>query len=64
MRVLYHGKHGELSVTAALGEYVTCRYVILSHTWGADKEEVTLEDLVKDTGKDKPGYKKIQFRGG
>ncbi|KAF1970589.1 HET-domain-containing protein [Bimuria novae-zelandiae CBS 107.79] len=38
-------------------------YAILSHTWGADTEEVTLEDLANGTGKDKPGYAKIRFCG-
>ncbi|KAF2682021.1 hypothetical protein K458DRAFT_259466, partial [Lentithecium fluviatile CBS 122367] len=38
-------------------------YAILSHMWGADTEEVTLDDLTNSTGKDKPGYKKIRFCG-
>ncbi|KAH8693449.1 hypothetical protein GQ44DRAFT_635100, partial [Phaeosphaeriaceae sp. PMI808] len=37
------------------------RYAILSHTWGADTEEVTFDDLTNGTAKDKPGYEKIQF---
>jgi Heterokaryon incompatibility protein (HET) len=36
-------------------------YAILSHTWGADGEEVIFKDLMEDTGKDKAGYKKIKF---
>lgn len=36
-------------------------YAILSHTWGADTEEVTFKDLVDGTGKDKVGYGKIEF---
>src|SRR3569833_208308 len=39
------------------------QYAILSHTWGPDTEEVTFRDLVEDTGKDKIGYKKIEFCG-
>ena len=39
------------------------RYVILSHTWGADTEEVTLEDLTNGNGKNKSGYEKIRFCG-
>lgn len=38
-------------------------YAILSHTWGATIEEVTFEDVIKGTGKDKPGFQKIQFCG-
>ncbi len=36
-------------------------YAILSHTWGPAPEEVTFKDLVDGTGKDKVGWKKIQF---
>jgi Heterokaryon incompatibility protein (HET) len=36
-------------------------YAILSHTWGADSEEVTYKDLVQGTGKNKVGYKKLEF---
>jgi hypothetical protein len=40
-------------------------YAILSHTWGADYDEVTFEDLTHSiTGaEDKPGYSKIRFCG-
>ena len=37
-------------------------YAILSNTWVVG-EEVTFEDLTNNTGKDKLGYKKIQFCG-
>jgi len=36
---------------------------ILSHTWGADDEEVTFIDLAEGAGKNKTGYGKIQFCG-
>ncbi|KAH6702775.1 heterokaryon incompatibility protein-domain-containing protein, partial [Leptodontidium sp. MPI-SDFR-AT-0119] len=36
-------------------------YAILSHTWGADTEEVTFQDLMNCTGSNKSGYKKIDF---
>jgi len=45
-----------------VGDHVP-RYAILSHTWGADTEEVTFEDLMNDTGKDETGYNKIRFCG-
>ena len=32
------------------------RYVMLSHTWGADREEVTFRDLVDGADKSKAGY--------
>ncbi|KAG9194297.1 hypothetical protein G6011_04332 [Alternaria panax] len=37
------------------------RYAILSHTWGADEDEVTFKDICKGKGKGKPGYAKLQF---
>jgi len=39
------------------------RYAILSHTWGADTEEVTFKDLMDGTGQGKAGYEKIRFCG-
>ncbi|KAF2727314.1 NACHT-domain-containing protein [Polyplosphaeria fusca] len=36
-------------------------YAILSHTWGAEIDEVNFDDLIKHTGADKPGYEKIRF---
>ncbi|KAI9155117.1 Ankyrin repeat domain-containing protein 50 [Paramyrothecium foliicola] len=36
-------------------------YAILSHTWGANGEEVTYSDIVHATGKDKAGYQKLTF---
>ncbi|KAH7083961.1 vegetative incompatibility protein HET-E-1 [Paraphoma chrysanthemicola] len=36
-------------------------YAILSHTWGADEEEVIYRDLVEGTGHDKTGYLKLEF---
>jgi hypothetical protein len=38
-------------------------YAILSHTWFADEEEPTFEDLTNGTGKEKLGYEKIRFCG-
>ncbi|CAN9155936.1 unnamed protein product [Alternaria alternata] len=37
-------------------------YAILSHTWGADHEEVTFKDIYKGKGKGraKPGYEKLR----
>ncbi|KAF7679800.1 hypothetical protein GT037_001451 [Alternaria burnsii] len=39
------------------------QYAILSHTWGADHEEVTFKDIYKGQGKGrtKPGYQKLMF---
>lgn len=36
------------------------KFSILSHTWGAEEEELTFKDLRKGRGKDKKGYLKLQ----
>jgi hypothetical protein len=36
-------------------------YAILSHTWGPDHGEVTLQDIINHTGREKAGYGKILF---
>jgi hypothetical protein len=36
-------------------------YAILSHTWGADHDEVTFKDLQEDTGTEKAGRGKLAF---
>ena len=64
MRLLQCSDTGEFSLTKDIaGDDTIPPYAILSHTWGADIEEVTFEDLKNGTGKDKPGYKKIRFCG-
>ncbi|KAF2621979.1 hypothetical protein BU25DRAFT_452376 [Macroventuria anomochaeta] len=64
MRLLEYREDGELSITAnVVDEDAIPPYAILSHTWGAEAEEVTFEDLAKNAGKDKPGYKKIELCG-
>jgi hypothetical protein len=64
MRLLYYREDGELGVTNDLVDADAMPlYAILSHTWGTDEEEVSFEDLAKNRGKDKVGYKKIQLCG-
>jgi hypothetical protein len=64
MRLLKYGEDGEPSVTIDLvDEHAIPRYAILSHRWGEDAAEVTFEDLAKNAGRDKPGYRKIQLCG-
>jgi hypothetical protein len=62
MRLLEQKDNGEFSLTRDLTENIP-RYAILSHTWGADIEEVTFKDLTDGTGKSKAGYDKIRFCG-
>src|SRR2546421_11180354 len=62
MRLLKLNDGGEFSLTEFVGDNIP-RYAILSHTWGADGDEVTFKDLMKGTGEGKAGYQKIRFCG-
>ncbi|OCK98220.1 HET-domain-containing protein [Cenococcum geophilum 1.58] len=64
MRLLLRSNTSNFSFAEEfIGDDAIPPYAILSHTWGADTEEVTFEDLTNGTGEDKPGFKKIQFCG-
>jgi hypothetical protein len=64
MRLLEYQEDGRLSVTADItNEDAIPPYAILSHTWGAEAEEVSFEDLARNVGRDKCGYKKIELCG-
>jgi WD40 repeat protein len=60
MRFLKFHDSGELSLVERDNDNIPA-YAILSHTWGADSEEVTFKDLEQGTGIHKPGYAKIRF---
>ena len=62
MRLLKFDSCGELSLTKDLNEDIPS-YAILSHTWGADDDEVTFDDLKNRSAKSKAGYAKIRFCG-
>ena len=63
MRLLESRNAGEFSLTKYfVRDDEIPPYAILSHTW-KDGEEVSLEDLMDGTGKDKAGYDKIRFCG-
>jgi hypothetical protein len=62
MRLLKFDERGELRLTEDLIDEIP-PYAILSHTWGADKDEVTFDDVRKNTGQNKAGYAKIHFCG-
>lgn len=38
-------------------------YAILSHTWGPDQEELTIQDVLEGGGKSKSEYRKLTFCG-
>jgi hypothetical protein len=62
MRLLQYSESDELSIHS-FDDGDIPPYAILSHTWGADGDEVTFADLQAGNGKTKPGYKKILFCG-
>ncbi|EMD59452.1 hypothetical protein COCSADRAFT_258862 [Bipolaris sorokiniana ND90Pr] len=62
MRLLQYSESGELSIHS-FDDGDIPPYAILSHTWGADGDEVTFADLQIGGGRTKPGYEKILFCG-
>ena len=62
MRLLKIQDDGQFSLVEFSGDDIP-PYAILSHTWGADSEEVTFKDIVKGRGNSNTGYEKIQFCG-
>jgi tetratricopeptide (TPR) repeat protein len=60
MRFLKLNDSGQLILVERSRDSIP-EYAILSHTWGPDGEEVTYEDLLQGTGRNKPGYKKLDF---
>jgi hypothetical protein len=62
MRLLKYQEDGELTIISFEDDAIP-PYAILSHTWGADTEEVTFADLDTGNGKDKDGYRKIRSCG-
>jgi hypothetical protein len=64
MRLLQRTGDGEFNLTDDYSdEDQLPSYAILSHTWEADGDEVTFEDLADGTSKAKSGYEKIWFCG-
>jgi len=62
MRLLQCDKSGKFILTKDLIKDIP-PFAILSHTWGADIEEVTYGDIVEGHGGTKAGYDKIRFYG-
>lgn len=61
MRLLERNSAGQVSLTKIfVGDNIP-QYAILSHTWGADSDEVSHGDLINGIGKTKPGYTKIRY---
>ena len=62
MRLLTFDEHGEIRLTKDLINQIP-PYAVLSHTWGADEDEITFEEFTNGPNKSKTGYRKIQFCG-
>lgn len=62
MRLLSSNADGSFSLTRFVGKDIPS-YAILSHTWEADDQEVTFQDMMDHTGSNKTGYQKIRFCG-
>jgi len=63
MRLLRWNDAGEVSFTQDfVGDDTIPPYAILSHTW-EEGQEVTYKDVIDGAGKEKSGYKKIEFCG-
>lgn len=62
MRLLQLSTEGTLSFED-FDDVSTPAYAILSHTWGANRDEVILEDVIKGTAQSKPGFHKVRFCG-
>ena len=60
MHFIKFNDQGEPSLVERIGDDIPA-YGILSHTWGADDEEVTFDDFRNGTGAQKLGYGKIKF---
>lgn len=62
MYLLEAHSDGTFSLTKFTSDSIP-RYAILSHTWEADNQEVTFQDLANGVGSSKTGYRKIRFCG-
>lgn len=70
MRLLYLHNHNssdgrnhrsDIGITKDLIDNDIPAYAMLSHTWGADDEELTFKDLVECSAWSKAGYQKLRF---
>ena len=61
MRLLFRNDEGEYRLKNLDGDDPIPAYAILSHTWLAQEEEPTFNDLTNGIGKNKLGYDKLRF---
>ncbi|KAI4928981.1 hypothetical protein J4E85_005603 [Alternaria conjuncta] len=63
MRLLQINNDDDLSLVEYFGTDIP-PYAILSHTWGADDEEISFKDVKKNRARSKPSaYRKVRFCG-
>lgn len=62
MHLLTINSDGIFSLTNLFGKEIP-PYAILSHTWEADDQELTFQDVMNKTGKSKTGCRKLEFCG-
>ncbi|KAF2200662.1 HET-domain-containing protein [Delitschia confertaspora ATCC 74209] len=62
MRLLKLEENGTFNLTKHPANKIP-KYAILSHTWGAEDEEVSFKDMKRGAATSKTGYEKIQFCG-
>jgi hypothetical protein len=60
MRLLRCSGYGAFGLTEFPGSEIP-DYAVLSHTWGADNQEVTFRDLEDANSRSKAGYEKLLF---
>jgi len=63
MRLLEILPNGDFRLTPKLYDNKIPQYAVLSHTWGDESQEVTFEDMINGSGRQKAGYEKIRFCG-
>ena len=63
MRLLQRRGDGSYQLTKNFLDDDVPSYAILSHTWGAEDDEVTFEEISQSSGRDKVGYDKLDFCG-
>ena len=61
MRLLLTESADYLGFTRDLSSDEIPPYAISSHTWGADGDEVTFQDVTNGIGASKSGYQRIKF---
>ncbi|TGO41611.1 hypothetical protein BHYA_0019g00420 [Botrytis hyacinthi] len=63
MHLLECNSEGQFILVGNIDDNKSPEYAILSHTWGAETDELTFQDLLNGTGQGKSGYRKLQFCG-